>query len=196
MKFLFGILFIITCITTVTAQQTKSRFYLLPQVGFLNGDNSINWQGSIAAGIRKNSWSIGLGAGIDYYKVRTVPVFVDLRKEIGNKHRPFFTYLNIGADLAAPREYEYTSRIDWWWTTPKSNFTNGVYAEAGLGFTVYHRKKTAVLLSVGYSVKTITERYSETIYADFPPYGQAFTTERIFDYRFNRFVGKIGCRLW
>ena len=196
MKSLFGIFIAITCTLPVVAQQTKSRFYLLPQVGFLNGDNSVNWQGSLAAGIRKKGWSIGLGAGIDYYKVRSVPVFVDLRKDITNTRKPFFTYLNFGANLASPREFEYTSRIDLWWTHPKSTFSNGLYGELGLGYTVYNKKKVGVLVSVGYSIKSITERYTETIYGDFPPYGQTFITDRILDYHFNRFVCKIGCRLW
>lgn len=196
MKIFFILLIALTSVIQLEAQQTKSRFYLLTQLGYLNGDNSANWQGTISGGIRKNGWSLGLGAGIDYYKVRTVPVFLDIRKDIINSKRPLFIYLNMGANLAAPRSVEYTNRMNGWWITPQSSFTNGVFGETGLGYTLYSKKKTAIFVSAGYSIKTVTESYTETIYRDFPPYGQGTITDRVLDYRFNRFVWKIGCRLW
>jgi hypothetical protein len=174
----------------VSAQQ-KKQWYLLPQAGLLNGDGVVSGQAMLSGGITRKGWDIGLGVGVDYYEIRTVPLFADLRKNIGTL--PLFVYANIGYNFATPLESQYIHAGEGW-NHSRSSFSNGWYAESGLGYDIPLKKNNRFLLAVGYSVKTAGEKYTETIPRDFPPYvGEV--NERSYQYQFNRFVLKLGFRL-
>jgi hypothetical protein len=181
-------------ITIVMSAQTNKKpvFYVHPQAALLNGDHSVSGQVQVSGGIEKNALSIGIGAAIDYYKIRTVPLFADLRFAFG-KDRAIFSYLNVGSNIAWALESQYNN----YWVmggSSKSSFSNGVYTDIGIGYSFRKGKKNSMTMSIGYSMKTISESHLETIYRDFPPYTTE-NHERKMDYTFNRIALRLGIKL-
>lgn len=192
-SFLFLLSFFIVASVCAQVKPIKGSFYLLPQIALLNGDQSASGQVQVAGGIEKNGWGLGIGTGIDYYKVRTVPVFADLRKSFG-KNSAVFSYLNIGSNLAWPLESQYSTDYIWGLGGRRSDLSNGLYTDLGIGYTIRGKKKEGIVLSLGYSMKTIRETRYGTIYRDFPPYIPE-TRETKLDYTFNRIAFRLGVKL-
>ncbi|MCW3087094.1 MAG: hypothetical protein JWQ78_480, partial [Sediminibacterium sp.] len=65
------------------------------------------------------------------------------------------------------------------------------YTDLGIGYALKGKKSKGVIMSLGYSMKTITEKYSEFIYSPMPPYGGS-NTERRSVYELNRVSLKLG----
>lgn len=171
----------------------KYTFYLIPQIALLNGDHSASGQVQLTGGIEKKGWSIGIGTAIDYYKVRTVPLFVDVRTGFG-KNRLLFSYLNLGSNIAWPLESQYSYPV-LYRDTRGSSFSNGVYTDLGIGYHWINGKKNrGMVMSLGYSTKTISESYYEAIYRGFPLYIMEYH-ERKLGYTLNRIVIRCGIRL-
>ncbi|MDP1763697.1 MAG: hypothetical protein Q8L07_07390 [Sediminibacterium sp.] len=171
----------------------KYTFYLIPQIALLNGDHSASGQVQLTGGIEKKGWSIGIGTAIDYYKVRTVPLFVDVRTGFG-KNRLLFSYLNLGSNIAWPLESQYSYPV-LYRDTRGSSFSNGVYTDLGIGYHLINGKKNrGMVMSLGYSTKTISESYYEAIYRGFPPYIMEYH-ERKLGYTLNKIVIRCGIRL-
>lgn len=192
-SFLFLLSFFITVSALAQIKPGKSSFYLLPQIALLNGDQSASGQVQVAGGIEKNGWGLGIGTGIDYYKVRTVPLFADLRKSFG-KNSAVFSYLNIGSNLVWPLESQYSTDYIWGLGGRRSDFSNGLYTDLGIGYSIRGKKNKGIVLSLGYSAKKTTETRYGSIYLDFPPYTHE-NTETKFDYTFNRIAFRLGVKL-
>lgn len=197
MRSILFIMFIFILANTIIAQTNsnpdKITYYLIPQIALLNGDNAVSGQIQLTGGIVKKKWAIGIGTAIDYYKVRTVPLFIDLRTRLGKKQL-LFSYINLGSNIAWPLETQYSYSLQPW-NNEKSSFSNGVYTDLGIGYHLVNKKNNrGAILSLGYSMKTVSESYLEIRYRDFPPY-TTDTFQRKFDYTFNRIVIRLGISL-
>src|SRR5262245_27408802 len=105
--FLFFSIFV-SC--TLFAQQAKENraakkncgcsFNSLAQLGILEGEAGTAFQLQTINGIQFKTWSAGIGVGLDYYKYRSIPLFLDLRKYILNKPRTPFLYADGGIHFA------------------------------------------------------------------------------------------------
>ena len=191
MKYLYLTIAGLCCLFSVCAQ--RKDIYVLPQAALLNGDVAVSAQVSLTAGMEYGLWSFGLGAAIDYYKIRTVPVFADIRRK-WNARSPVFAYSGIGYDIAWPTETQYMWGPDNWGGNREDHFTGGWYGELGIGYAFENGKKQGVVLSLGYSLKTVTEITSEPRMRDFPPYTIEWY-DKNYDYNFGRIVIKAGFRL-
>lgn len=190
-KFLFGInclLFVLT----VHAQQVKQKGVLSvsTEIALLNGDNHVNGQVFMSTGVEKNGWYIGAGSGFDYYKYRTVPVFADVKKYFGKGNRQLFIYANGGTDIAWPTANQKNLRNGggWGWSPSPGVFKNGVYTDLGFGYTLFNSKHRGFFTALGYSTKTITEIYDESVWNG----TTAVMAKRTLDYTMNRILFRIG----
>jgi len=186
------LLFPLANIATAQSKPEKTRYYLIPQIALLNGDHSAGGQVQLTGGIEKKSWGIGIGTAFDYYKIRTVPMFVDLRTYFG-KSRSLFSYLNMGSNIVWPLESQYSNHWQAGVNRPGS-FHNGLYTDLGIGYALHGKKNRGIIISLGYSMKTITETYTDAIYKDFPPYTTEYY-ERKLGYTLNRIALGFGIRL-
>jgi hypothetical protein len=187
-----------SCFFILTAHaQSKSRtpnYYFFPQVGLLNGDQSVSGQVHLSGGIQRKAWMFGLGTAIDYYRVRTVPVFADVRYVFGKKNN-YFSYANIGANIVWATESQYEDHYLAGFGFPSKNvFNNGLYTDVGIGYSFHGEQKNGFVISIGYSSKTIGSSYQEAIFTQFPPYTVEYH-QRKMDYTFNRLVLRLGVRL-
>ncbi len=110
-------------------------------------------------------------------------MFADVRFCFGKK-RAIFSYLDLGTDIVWPLESQNNYRWD----------GNGLYNDIGIGYAFGGQKKKGIVISMGYSVKKVTESYHEIIYREFPPYGGE-SYERRLDYSLNRLLLRLGIKL-
>lgn len=185
-----------TCFFIVSAgAQSKppvTKYYFSPEIGLLNGDNSASVQVKLTGGIQNKAWMFGLGTAIDYYKIRTVPVFADVRYTFGKKAN-YFSYANLGADFVWALETQYSQQYVMG-VAGTNKFNNGIYADLGIGYAFQGEKKQGLVISIGYSLKTLSSSYQQAVYKEFPPYGIEYRDRRL-DYTLNRLVLRLGVRL-
>ena len=139
----------------VSAQREKNEseknihFHSITQAGFLIGSSDVQLQLATINGIKYKTYFVGAGIGLDYYFERTVPVFIDLRKNILNRYQSPFVYAAAGINIPwIDKDQENWNR----------EYKKGGYYELGLGYNFPLRKSLAVVLSAGYSVKLLSAK--------------------------------------
>lgn len=172
------------CLTITAVGQTGTAFSSINQVGVLTGEAGSSFQLQSINGIRYKTWFAGVGVGLDFYKKRGIPVFLDIRKDILNKQSTPFVYVDGGIHYSWPTDKD----------KPGGNvtrtFSNDLYYDAGIGYKVSVKDQHAVLLSAGFSRKSVEE---VTIYPQFCPACQPESRET-YNYTFNRLTLKLGYR--
>lgn len=197
MKKIFLIAIIFTSIQAKTQSSHSSKSYLMPQLGIMDGDQSTNPQFQVVGGIVAKNWRIGMGAGLDYYSVRSVPVFVDVRNYFGKKKKAF-AFANLGYNIPWPKEDQYKT-IFIQGGTKKSEFDMGIYTDAGIGYDIDLGKQKNLSVSIGYTIKKFTEKYDDRfgwIWGWPMPLPGGTQSERTEEYTFRRLSLKAGFRLW
>ncbi|HYC27870.1 MAG TPA: hypothetical protein VEB42_03625 [Chitinophagaceae bacterium] len=160
-------------------------FSSINQVGLLEGSGGHFAQLQTINGFRYRTWFTGLGIGLDYYHYRSVPLFIDVRKDLFNKPNTPFFYGDAGIHIpwVLDKQKPWAGRAD---------YNNGFYYDAGLGYSFNLGKSRALLFSGGVSLKKIREtRIYDVVCITFPCPMQ---TER-YDFSFKRFSLKAGLRL-
>lgn len=198
--FIAAICFLSTHLQAQTGKVKKTTSYLMPQIALINGSSGTSTQVQLAGGWVKNNWHFGLGTGIDYYEMRSVPLFTDVRYHFG-KEQKVFTYANVGYNFSWVQD-THDPRII---IPPSSNTvkqTDGLYTDIGIGYTIKIGKRNSLLMSTGFSVKQMGEEYhplpfSSWVWPSSTPWvSSESTTIRKFDYTFKRISFKVGYRLW
>jgi hypothetical protein len=159
----------------IKMEKTPPAFGALLQAGLLAGGSGRYMQVQTAAGLQYKTWFVGAGAGIDYYYLRSIPVFVSARKLFQNRI-PLFLYADAGWNIPWVKKDKTIT----WYT---SDFKSGLYYDGGLGWQVKLSKRHALSLSAGYSGKKIREARA-TLYD---------TTQLVYSLR--RYSFKIGFQL-
>lgn len=178
-------------ITSIEAQQVKQKGELSvsPQAALLNGDNHVNGQILLSAGYELNGWFLGAGSGFDYYKYRTVPAFVEIKKYFGKGNRQLFIYANGGTDIAWPTEKQMDlHRNNWWGFNSDNKFKNGMYTDFGFGYTLFKSQHRGFFTAIGYSTKTMSETYNEMVWNG----ATSVIAKRTLQYSMNRILLRVG----
>jgi len=197
MKKLLLIAILFACVQVNAQSVQKNKSYLMPQLGIMDGDQSINLQFQVVGGIVSKNWRIGMGTGLDYYSVRSVPVFVDVRNYFGRKKKAF-AFANLGYNMPWPMEDQYKT-IFLQTGTKKSEFKAGLYTDAGIGYDIDLGKQKNLSISIGYTIKKFSEKYDDRflwIWSWPAPRPGTGESERTEEYTFRRLSLKAGFRLW
>jgi len=175
-------LFLLLATVQVSAQQTKPRFETRLQAGLLEGEAGSAFQLQAVGALRYQSWSAGIGGGLDYYHSRSLPLFLELRKSFGAVQKGPFVYASSGYNFPWLRPAEKD------WSLQKAR--GGLYLDAGLGYHFALGKQSKLYFSVGYSQKEYetTSAYSVAI-GVYPPIPATFYTA---DYTLRRLSIKMG----
>lgn len=144
--------------TIVSAQPEKDQkqknfhFHSITQAGFLAGSSDVKLQLETINGIKYKTYFVGAGIGLDYYYERSVPVFIDLRKNIFDRPQSPFVYADAGINFPWVDKTEKNWRFE---------YKKGAYYEFGAGYSFPVRKSLAVIISAGYSFKILSaDEYS------------------------------------
>ncbi len=163
----------------------RYRFSSINNFVVTGGDNTISGGFQTVNGFRRDQWFAGLGAGIDFYLYRTVPVFIDLRREFGKKKNKLFVYADAGMNIEWLQD-EYYQKPSTWDPNRNSKFHNGIFTDAGAGLFAGSKKDHGFIVSLGLSTKTFKETRS---YSDWLT-GTAI--KDIYKFSFSRAVLKLG----
>lgn len=144
-----------TLCMTVCFGQSAWKFRSDNYAGLAAGELGSYGQVQTVNGLYRGPWFLGLGAGLDYYRFRSIPLFLSVTRDLPafSKRSGLFVHLDGGIDLPwykrplAP--YEWIS----------STFHSGSYWSAGLGYKwrLSDHTDKALLLSAGYSMKKLRE---------------------------------------
>ena len=155
-------------------------FQSLLQGGLLEGAAGPSWSLQTINGVHYKSWFAGIGVGLDYYTMRTIPLFLDVRKEIFRKNRTPFLYADGGI------------QFDWLKTKEKrgwgsSEYDRGFYYDVGAGYKLGFGKRDALLVSAGYTMKALREELVVNPQCNEPPCNPDY-----YNYTFKRLSFKVG----
>ncbi|MGI8949987.1 MAG: hypothetical protein ACR2FN_00235 [Chitinophagaceae bacterium] len=186
MKKIF-LLLIISLITFFANAQFKNHAYFIPQVALQNGADKVSWQMQFIGGYKIKSWNVGAGAAIDYYKFRTVPVFVDVRESFTKKLNGLFAYLNAGFNAEWILDNQHYNNNNYYSNYLRTN--NGWYSDVGVGYKLFAKNNKGLLLSAGFTTKTLSQVYNEYVFVGVDA---VQLLPHKYDYMLNRLAIKIG----
>ena len=185
----FILLMLLSCVLHFVHGQDKGRhprLQSISSVGLLNGSKGASFTvQTILGGALRNSF-LGIGAGIDYYRYRTLPLFVDIRHHFGTGERHVFVYGDIGHNFDWLTEKDLTETTSF---SGENNYKGGLYYDVGAGYNIGLKKADALVLSVGYTFKKITNE-AGTIAC--PITGPCYGDLQTYRYYFSRIVLKLG----
>jgi len=134
---------------SASAQKNKIHFRSINQFAMVGGESHINTAFQTVNGIKFSNWFSGIGIGVDNYRYKTLPLFIDGRWYFGDDKNGFI-YGDIGynfpmKDKPGKEVYYYSSY----------HFTGSIYTDFGIGYQVPLYKKSSMLFSLGYSSKQL-----------------------------------------
>jgi hypothetical protein len=166
----------------ISKKDCSCGFQSLLQAGFLEGASGPSWNLQTINGVYYKSWYAGVGVGIDYYNMRTVPLFIDLRKELFQKARTPFIYADGGIQFEWFRKKE---KFTW----GSGDFRRGRYYDVGAGYKFGFGKRDAILVSAGYSLKSLRQERDVILQCIQPP---CDASKEYYNYKFTRLTFKVG----
>lgn len=156
--------------------------------GLLEGQQGSAFQTGFTAGLRLKTWSAALGSGLDYYSVRSIPVYLQVQKNIFSKKQTPFVFVSGGHHFTwQPNE----QNTDGWGWGGETKTRGGLYYSAGLGYQLPVLKNEALFFTAGYSFKQYNQASSYTIC---PFVGPCYETAERFSYRLRRLSITTGLR--
>ena len=144
----------IVCVTACFGQHSW-RFRSDNYVGLSIGEMGSYGQGQTVNGLSAGPWFVGLGAGLDYYRFRSVPLFLSVSHDLlSGRRNALFLILNGGVDLP------WYKRDLLAYQDMSSAFRPGLYWATGLGYRWRFSEAShkALLLSATYGSGKLTER--------------------------------------
>jgi hypothetical protein len=183
MKKLFLVLFVVFLTSFGFAQLKKIRFQSINTISFIGGDSPEKTGFGSTNGIVFSSWFAGIGAELDNYHFKTIPVFFDGRKYFGSQNR-LFIYADFGVNLPAQKKagkefYDYS----------RFYYSGGMYWASGIGYLFPFIKKSSLLFSVGNSYKSMSAKTVVNVYC---PAGNCAPSYRDYQFKFYRMLVKAG----
>lgn len=158
-----GCFFLNICVAQQHTEKAEMKFHSINQIGLLNGQTGSAFQIQTINGLGYKSWFAGIGVGIDYYRFRGIPLFTDIRKTFGHTKNKLFVYGDGGIHFNWATDKEKNA------TGVRDKISNGFYFDGGLGYHISINSSNALLISLGYSYKKITDRTPVIYYLDYYP---------------------------
>jgi len=169
------------------AKKKNTRFQSYNAIGLLTGDQTVSWNIQTVNGVQWKTFFVGAGLGFDFYRIGTTPVFLDLRKTFGRGRNKVFAYGDIGYQIPWPG-----NREDYFGVYTGDDLVGGLYSDIGVGYLLEFGKKDALVLSAGYSYKSLSE--SVVAIPICLPGVPCEPQSGKYEYKFNRLSFKIGWR--
>ena len=171
------------------AQISKFKFHSINNIGLLEGGSDESLQLQTINGVSYKSFFGGVGVGLDNYYRKSIPLFVDVRKNFSGKRNTAFVYLDLGAVYP----WDKTAGDQW----SSSQYKTGFLYDGGIGYSLPIGGRFSMNLSAGYSQRTLKE-VNETgrwyFFTDNMPFAPSSPAkDTVYNkYNFNRFSFKIG----
>lgn len=168
---------------SAVAQEVKPRFSSMNSIGFAAGQSPPDIILETVNGIKFSDWFTGVGIGVDYYRYKTLPLFMDGRWFFGDDKNGFI-YGDMGYNF--PMKNKPGKEINYY---NSYHFNGGVYTGIGIGYQAPLYKKSSVLFSLGYSYKKMETKIGVNVC---PFTGPCYVDYSKYDYSFGRVMVKAG----
>ncbi|MCF8340506.1 MAG: hypothetical protein K9I82_05990 [Chitinophagaceae bacterium] len=154
------------------AQQKEGKWWIVPELGLQAGSYEPSGDIRLNGGINYKGWLIGVGGGLDYYRFKSYPIYVQTRKFIGNKRLKPFVFASAGINI--PEETSVSKTSFWLENTLIINnlvafqptiytYKPGAYGELGFGYALLNKKNRGLMMSFSYTQKNLSELYPNQI---------------------------------
>jgi hypothetical protein len=160
------VLFFVVCSISAYGQE-KISYTGSVEAAVLVGGYESNGVVSTTHGIRFKSHSVSFGAGIDFYRFRSVPVFIDIKKFISIGSLQPYIQASAGLNIAWPTSEQMLAPrwwSGWWGASDTMSFSNGFYSKAVAGIVFNPKSPVKISAVAGWSLKSITTRYFEEVW--------------------------------
>lgn len=182
--FFLTLTIVLTIPFSASSQKQKIQFHSINTFELIGGESNSRIGFQTVDGIQFSKWFSGFGIGVDKYGFKTVPLFFDLRKYFDKKNRAFF-YGDIGYNFPMKKQDEKVNPYN-----SNYNFTGGSYTDLGIGYQFPFGKRSAFLISMGYSYKKLENKIGAVNYCPFD--GRCPESYTINQYGFGRIIFKSG----
>ncbi len=172
-------------ISFAACAQKKTKFSSINMAGIVAGKSGSYQTLQSVNGLNYKEWFAGIGAGIDYYKYKSIPVFFDLRTSVAKTN--FFVFADLGYNF--PSHNKPGKEIYYYNTY---NFSGGFYNETGAGFKVKLTRRSHLLFTSGYSYKKLNNKVGVINPCLIAPCPIEYST---YEYGYGRVVFKAGVSL-
>lgn len=183
MKPILILLLLLLCNLSIKAQEVKS-FSSQNLVGLLEGSNGSAFQLQTINGIKFNKWFTGIGTGLDYYFIRSVPVFLSVNHNFLSANKTPFISADAGINFAWMKR-----DINEWGGPISSNFSPSAYWSGNFGYRLGLKNNDAVVMLLGYSFKELKEKQEREVFCINPPCPSAAEN---FVYKLKRVSLRVG----
>lgn len=186
MKYIFSlhIASILLLSSTIHAQKnSKLNFVITPEFQLLNGASKVSTSIHLRAGISKANNQLNIGAGIDYYGYRTVPIGFDFKHFFGVQKNKPFVYAGAGYNVAWLLDEQ--KKHYWIFGVPSTvaDYNSGFTYHFGMGYGFLTHNKKGLQLSIGINSKSLKESYFESVFdgtrATIFPVNNTYTLSRL-----------------
>jgi len=161
-------------------EKVKPRFSSVNQLGLLHGQSGTAFQWQTINGVSYKTFSGGIGAGTDYYYLKTIPLFFDIRKIF---YKKLLAYVDAGVNFPWNKK-DTENKI-----VIEGTYSKGFYVDAGAGYLINIKKPGKLLFSIGYTEKQIKENADPNVIVE-PNPPTHYTN--YYKYIFRRLTMKIG----
>jgi hypothetical protein len=148
----------------VLSQQSKTGYTGSLEAALVNGGYESNAAITMTHGLGFKGITASVGAGIDYYRFRSVPVFIDLKKYFTIAKLQPFIQASAGLNVAWPTTEQKIVQRWWWQGNDTISFSNGIYSKAVMGIVLNPGKQVKISAVAGWSYKSVTTRYDELVF--------------------------------
>lgn len=183
------------CLSLTTSAQTGTGnppvkkscscgFSSINQLGILSGESNNQLAIQSVNGFQYKTWFAGIGLGLDNYGAKTIPLFLDIRKNILRSASTPFLYADGGIQLTGEKNRKNAG-------LSREELETGAYYDFGLGYSIGLKNKKALLLSAGYSIKDVkwTTYLNEEVVCVTTPCNPFVSS---YKYRLNRLAFRLG----
>lgn len=186
-KILLIIPFSILFMLQATGQIKKIKFSSINQVGLLSGGRGEAFMLQTINGIKKEKWFAGMGTGLDFYGERTIPLFIDIRRDLINRLNTPFVYADAGVNFSWLNSSQRQQK-----QFPTSS--PGLFYDLGIGWKLSGKNNRGCVFSAGYSFKQVKEKIKYGWWPAPTPQLESENYER-HNYLYRRLVIKMGFQL-
>jgi hypothetical protein len=174
--------------STAFAQKKPVSFAGAVQVGILEGEQGGSLQFGAMAGVKLKKWKTSIGSGLDYYGVRSIPLYLNVQHNILAADKTPFVFAGAGYHFPWAPTNTKDGFSSW---SSSVNTDGGLYYHAGIGYELPALKKAALFFAAGLSSKHYREEILIPVYCVMGPCPEY--KEKV-AYRFRRLSIAMGLR--
>ena len=186
-RILLMIPFLVLFMVKATGQNKKIKFSSINQVGLLSGSSGEAFMLQTINGLKKDKWFAGAGTGLDFYRERTIPLFLAIRRDLINRINTPFVYADAGINFSWLNSFQKQQK-----QFPISS--PGLIYDLGIGWKLSGKNNRAYIFSAGYSFKQVKEKVKSLWWSAPAPQLESENYES-HNYLYRRIVIKVGFQL-